>query len=282
MKSAHPDALAIAGRSSQVAPDASDPPWIRFAFGVTCHVNPDVRILWSLAHRVGGIECGPDRLAFVVAAAPDWRMCGVDPGAAAGCVDVARPRARPSRMRRSTDMKTSPSQRRPSHLVGGFRRVHLGEHHVSVAQFSVRQKKNSPSEIMTITIETAVNAPVETAWDVWTSPDFITRWNFASDDWACPSAKIDLQPGGKFSYRMEAKDGSVGFDFEGEFTSVSPNHRIEYSLGDDRKVTIEFRSEEGKTRVIETFDAEDAHSGEQQRQGWQSILNNYKKLVDRL
>jgi uncharacterized protein YndB with AHSA1/START domain len=135
---------------------------------------------------------------------------------------------------------------------------------------------------MTITIETTVNAPVETAWKAWTSPDLIMRWNFASDDWTCPRAEIDLKPGGKFNYRMEAKDGSFGFDFNGEFTSVNHLHLIEYSLGDDRKVKIEFWSVEGKTRVIETFGAEDIHSAEQQRQGWQSILNNYKKLVESL
>jgi len=135
---------------------------------------------------------------------------------------------------------------------------------------------------MTITIETPVSAPVETAWDAWTSPDLITRWNFASDDWACPRADIDLRPGGKFNYRMEAKDGSVGFDFEGEFISVEPHRRIEYSLGDDRTVEVEFVPEAGKTRVVERFEAEDAHSAELQRQGWQSILNNFKKLVDSL
>ncbi len=135
---------------------------------------------------------------------------------------------------------------------------------------------------MTIAIETTVTAPVETAWNAWTSPDFITKWNFASDDWACPRADIDLRTGGKFNYRMEAKDGSVGFDFEGEFTAVDPHRRIEYSLGDDRKVVVEFIPVAGQTRVIESFEAEDAHSAEQQKQGWQSILNNFKKLVDSL
>jgi uncharacterized protein YndB with AHSA1/START domain len=135
---------------------------------------------------------------------------------------------------------------------------------------------------MTITIETTVAAPVETAWKVWTSPELITKWNFASDDWACPRATLDLRPGGKFSYRMEAKDGSFGFDFGGEFTAVEPNRRIEYSLGDNRKVLIEFLPAAGKTRIVESFEAENAHSAEQQRQGWQSILNNFKKLVESL
>ena len=133
---------------------------------------------------------------------------------------------------------------------------------------------------MKITIDVTVNAPVEAAWKAWTSPAQITQWNFASDDWACPSAELDLRPGGKFKYRMEAKDGSIGFDFEGEFTAVTPNRRIEYSLGDDRKVSIDFVPESGATRIVENFEAEDAHSGEAQRQGWLSILQNFKKLVE--
>ncbi len=133
---------------------------------------------------------------------------------------------------------------------------------------------------MTITIDVTVNAPVEAAWNAWTSPAQITRWNFASDEWACPRAELDLRPGGKFKYRMEAKDGSMGFDFEGEFTAVIPNRRIEYSLGDDRKVSVDFVSEAGATRIVESFDAEDANSGEAQRQGWLSILHNFKKLVE--
>ena len=133
---------------------------------------------------------------------------------------------------------------------------------------------------MTITIDVTVDAPVEAVWNAWTSPAQITRWNFASDDWACPRAELDLRPGGKFSYRMEAKDGSMGFDFEGEFTAVIPNRRIEYSLGDERKVSIDFVSEAGATRIVESFDAEDAHTGEAQRRGWLSILHNFKKLVE--
>lgn len=134
---------------------------------------------------------------------------------------------------------------------------------------------------MTITIETTVSASVATAWEAWTSPQFITQWNFASDDWVCPRAESDLRPGGTFNYRMEAKDGSMGFDFEGVFTSVEPNRRIAYSLGDDRKVVVAFEPVAGQTRVSESFEAEDALSGEQQKQGWQSILNNFKKRVDR-
>jgi uncharacterized protein YndB with AHSA1/START domain len=133
---------------------------------------------------------------------------------------------------------------------------------------------------MIITIDVTVNASVEAAWEAWTTPDQITRWNFASDDWSCPRAELDLRAGGKFKYRMEAKDGSIGFDFEGVFTVVIPNQKLEYSLGDDRKVTVDFIPEAGATRIVESFQAEDAHSGEAQRQGWLAILHNFKKLVD--
>jgi uncharacterized protein YndB with AHSA1/START domain len=135
---------------------------------------------------------------------------------------------------------------------------------------------------MNITIEITVNAQIEKAWRAWTSPELITRWNFASDDWACPRAELDLRRGGEFKYRLEAKDGSMGFDFEGAFTAVDIKRRIEYSLGDDRKVTVDFIPEEGSTRIVETFEAEDVHSAEQQKQGWQSILGNFKKFVETL
>jgi uncharacterized protein YndB with AHSA1/START domain len=135
---------------------------------------------------------------------------------------------------------------------------------------------------MTITIDITVAAPSEKVWTAWTSPAHITEWNFASDNWACPRADLDLRPGGKFNYRMEAKDGSMGFDFEGEFTSIETNRRIEYSLGDGRKVTIDFVAEVGGTRVVESFEAEDEHSAEQQKQGWHDILINFKKHVESL
>lgn len=133
---------------------------------------------------------------------------------------------------------------------------------------------------MEISIETTVNAPLEQVWAAWITPDDIKKWNFASDDWCCPDAKIDFTVGGKFNYRMEAKDGSMGFDFEGKFTSINANKGIEYALDDDRKVSITFFETEQGIRVVETFEAEDEFSAEQQRQGWQSILNNFKKHVE--
>ena len=133
---------------------------------------------------------------------------------------------------------------------------------------------------MEISIETIVNASIETVWAAWTTPKHVTQWNFASTDWECPRAEVDLQVGGRFNYRMEAKDGSMGFDFEGTFTSIEPGKEIVYTLGDDRKVTIKFEETEVAVKVIETFRAEDDLSAEQQRQGWQSILNNFKKHVE--
>ncbi len=133
---------------------------------------------------------------------------------------------------------------------------------------------------MEISIETMVDAPLERVWAAWITPEDITQWNFASEEWCCPRAEIDLQAGGKFSYRMEAKDGSMGFDFEGTFTAITPRESIEYALGDDRKVRITFTQTGSGVRVVETFEAEDAFSAEQQRQGWQSILNNFKKHVE--
>ena len=133
---------------------------------------------------------------------------------------------------------------------------------------------------MKITIETTVNASIEEVWSAWTTPERITQWNFASDDWQCPSATLDLKEGGAFSYRMEAKDGSMGFDFEGVFSVVDRPNEIQYTLGDDRPVIIRFVESDGGVKVSETFEAEDVHTGEQQRQGWQCILENFKAHVE--
>jgi uncharacterized protein YndB with AHSA1/START domain len=131
-----------------------------------------------------------------------------------------------------------------------------------------------------ITIETTVNAPVEKVWEYWTKPEHITQWSFASDDWHTPSAENDLRPGGKFASRMEAKDGSAGFDFGGAYDAVTPNEYIEYTMDDGRKVKIHFSGDGDKTRVTETFEAEDTHSIEMQQGGWQAILDNFKKYTE--
>lgn len=133
---------------------------------------------------------------------------------------------------------------------------------------------------MQITIETTVNAPMDRVWRAWITPQDITKWNFAIDEWCCPDAKLEFEVGGDFSYRMEAKDGSMGFDFEGRFSAIDEHKSIEYVLGDDRKVKIDFLDTGEGIRVVETFEAEEEHSEEQQRQGWQSILNNFKKHVE--
>jgi len=131
-----------------------------------------------------------------------------------------------------------------------------------------------------ITVEATVLAPVEKVWKLWTGPEHITKWNNASDDWHTPSATNDLRVGGKFSSRMEAKDGSFGFDFGGTYTTVKVNELIAYTLGDERKVEIKFSPNGNGTKVTETFEAEGTNPVEMQRDGWQAILNNFKKYVE--
>ena len=128
-----------------------------------------------------------------------------------------------------------------------------------------------------ITIEATVNAPVEKVWEFWNAPEHITKWAFASDEWHCPAAENDLQVGGKFTTRMEAKDGSFGFEFGGIYDEVQTNKFISYTLGDGRTVKITFVSEGNSTKVIETFDPENQNPIEMQRGGWQAILDNFKK-----
>lgn len=133
---------------------------------------------------------------------------------------------------------------------------------------------------MQISIETEVKATLAQVWDAWVTPTDITNWNFAIDEWCCPSAELNLEVGGAFKYRMAAKDGSMAFDFEGTFIKVIPQNAIHFALGDNRVVTVEFTETASGVRVVETFDAEDEHSAEMQKQGWQSILNNFKKHVE--
>ena len=133
---------------------------------------------------------------------------------------------------------------------------------------------------MKITVESVVKADLDKVWSAWNSPEDIKRWNAADDSWHCPSAAVDLREGGKFSARMEAKDGSMGFDFEGKYTKVVPKKLIEYVMGDDRVVLVEFSSEKDGVRVRETFDAENVYSADQQKQGWQSILDRFAKHVE--
>ncbi|QED36959.1 polyketide cyclase [Antarcticibacterium arcticum] len=132
-----------------------------------------------------------------------------------------------------------------------------------------------------ITVETKVNAPIEKVWKYWTDPEHVTKWNSASPDWHCPRATNDVKNKGKFSYRMEAKDKSVGFDMDGVYTQVEKHKKIAYSMDDERKVEILFIPNENSTRIIETFEAENTFPHEQQQQGWQSILDNFKNHVEK-
>lgn len=131
-----------------------------------------------------------------------------------------------------------------------------------------------------ITVENTVNAPVEKVWKYWTMPEHITKWNNASDDWHTPRAENDLRAGGSFVSRMEAKDGSFGFDFGGVYDVVTENKYIGYTLGDERKVKITFSGNGNATKVEESFEAESTNPIEMQQGGWQAILDNFKKYTE--
>jgi uncharacterized protein YndB with AHSA1/START domain len=134
---------------------------------------------------------------------------------------------------------------------------------------------------MKITVQTLVNADLNSVWDAWNNPDDINQWNSAQDDWHTTSSTVDLREGGKFSSRMEAKDGSMGFDFGGTYTRVVPRSLIEYRMEDDREVSVEFAEQPtGGVLVKETFDAETENTPELQRQGWQAILDNFGRYVE--
>lgn len=131
-----------------------------------------------------------------------------------------------------------------------------------------------------ITIETTVKSPVAKVWEYWTKPEHIIKWNNASDDWHTTKAESDLREGGKFSSRMEAKDGSFGFDFGGVYDKLKENELIEYTIGDGRKVKITFSNNGTETKVVETFEAENTNSIEMQKGGWQAILDNFRKYTE--
>lgn len=131
-----------------------------------------------------------------------------------------------------------------------------------------------------ITVESTINAPVEKVWNWWTAPEHIIHWNHASDDWHTPAAENDLRMGGKFSYRMEAKDGSFGFDFWGNYTNIENHRFIGITLGDGRKVELRFSVEGNKTKIIESFEPEDTNPFEMQKSGWQAILDNFRKYAE--
>jgi uncharacterized protein YndB with AHSA1/START domain len=131
-----------------------------------------------------------------------------------------------------------------------------------------------------ITIETFIAAQPEKVWRCWTEPDHITQWNFASDDWCCPNAENDLKVGGRYKARMEAKDGSFGFDFMAIYDDITEHKSLVYTMTDGRKVTTNFEEQGGSTKVTTVFDAEEQNSIDMQRDGWQAILNNFKRHVE--
>ena len=133
---------------------------------------------------------------------------------------------------------------------------------------------------MKITVETAIKASLDRVWAAWNTPEDIRRWNAASDDWHTPRASVDLREGGKFSARMEARDGSEGFDFEGTYTRIVPRRLVEYRMSDGREVSVEFSEDAGRVRVRETFDAETQNPAEMQREGWQAILDSFRRYVE--
>jgi uncharacterized protein YndB with AHSA1/START domain len=133
---------------------------------------------------------------------------------------------------------------------------------------------------MKITVETLVNAELDKVWDAWNNPADIQKWNSAGDDWHTTRSTVDLREGGKFLSRMEAKDGSAGFDFEGAYTRVVPKKAIEYRMSDDREVQVEFLERPGGVLVRETFDVETENTPELQREGWQAILDNFGRHVE--
>ena len=133
-----------------------------------------------------------------------------------------------------------------------------------------------------ITVSADIHAPIKVVWESWTKPEHIVKWNNACADWHTPRAIVDLRVGGKFSSRMEAKDGSMGFDFEGVYDEVQPMKKITYTMADGRKVFIQFEEKESETRVIESFVPENTNPLELQRAGWQAIMDNFKKYTESL
>eukprot|EP01059_Diplonema_ambulator_P002587 TRINITY_DN121_c0_g1_i3.p1 TRINITY_DN121_c0_g1~~TRINITY_DN121_c0_g1_i3.p1 ORF type:complete len:295 (+),score=70.07 TRINITY_DN121_c0_g1_i3:594-1478(+) len=144
-----------------------------------------------------------------------------------------------------------------------------------------KSAKVEDSKSIKVTVEAEINAPVAAVWAAWTTPADIMAWNHANDEWCCPSAEVDLKVGGVYSSRMEAKDGSMGFDFKGVITAVKPESCLSFGLDDGRNVAIDFTDcGNGATKIVEVFDAEKENSVDLQRTGWQSILNSFKAYVE--
>ena len=132
----------------------------------------------------------------------------------------------------------------------------------------------------TVTVENTIGTNVDKAWEFWTNPEHITHWNFATPEWHCPTAEHDLRVGGKLKYTLAAKDGSMAFDYTATFTTIKPGELLEYTLDDGRKVSISFIGKGNTTQIIERFEVEDENSIDMQRQGWQAILDNFKRYAE--
>jgi len=154
---------------------------------------------------------------------------------------------------------------------------------------SLTEKRNRFAQIVkqyylpmnsSITISTVIKEERSTIWKLWNEPDHITKWNFASDGWHCPSAENDLRVGGKLKSRMEAKDGSFGFDFEGTYDEIIENEKITYTIADGRQITTTFENLGDATKITTTFEAESENPIEMQRDGWQAILDNFKNYAE--
>lgn len=145
-------------------------------------------------------------------------------------------------------------------------------------EYELGKVVNMANEQVTVTAE--ISRPIKEVWSLWTEPEHVQKWNFASDDWCCPRATNDLRNGGSFNYRMESKDGSFGFDLEGVYTDVVDQQRIAFTMSDGRSVETTF-AENGETVTVTTvFDAESENPVEMQRDGWQAILNNFRKYTE--
>ncbi len=162
--------------------------------------------------------------------------------------------------------------------MGRYFALEMGKGHRNKPLNIMKHMKTN--EKTKLTVKITVESPIEKVWKLWTEPIHIVGWNSTSDDWHSPKAENDLREGGKFLSRMEAKDGSMGFDFVGMYTKVEPLRQIEYTLEDDRTVRISFLAEGDKTTITETFEAEHENTLELQQFGWQSIMNNFKKYAE--
>lgn len=133
-----------------------------------------------------------------------------------------------------------------------------------------------------ITVEAYIQKDIKTVWDLYNTPEHVRNWNHASDDWHSPFAENNLEVDGRFKYRMEAKDGSFGFDFEGTYTRVEKPYKFSYIMDDQRAVDVSFQTKDNGTQVIVVFDAETENTLELQKEGWQEILNNFKQYAESL